>query len=214
MAATVGKSLHVRRLNWVQTTRDSVLGISFGLVVLMLAALICFTRPFMDAMGLNPDITAFLWSGMSTDELRQMVFFVAPDVGMSFTPDEADHLADVRSLLHSTLLAAGALGVLLLAGSMLRPNWRRISTIAFGFLAALAASGFTVWQLSGFKTVSHLFHNVFFSGGNWQFASHQLMMKLYPPVVMQTGMTLCFIMALLVTGTFALVMATAKKKAR
>jgi len=199
------KSLPVRRLLKATMLRDGVLGLTLGFIVLLTVALACFTPPVLAGMGVNTEILSFMWSNMTTDTLREKVCFIAPDVGLSFTPPEAAHLADVRNLLHSAAWACGGLTLLFIAGGLLRPNWQRITLAAFGAIALLAATVTGLWLGADFQAVSNIFHNAFFPSGNWQFAPHQLMITLYPPVVMQTGMQLWLGVSLLVSGVIALI---------
>jgi hypothetical protein len=204
MATTLSRQ-PVSRLCWANHARDGVLGVSFSLFILIAFALLCFTPPVLAGMGVNTDILAFLWSDMTIDALRAQVFFIAPDLGLSFTPQEAAHLADVRILLHQAGMLCGGLALIVLAGTMLRPNWARLSGYTFATLAVLAASLGMLWATQSFKAVSALFHGLLFQN-NWQFAPHQLMMQLYPPAVMQLGMMVCFAASLLVSGTLMVIL--------
>lgn len=202
---TLIKNMPVRTLWRAHALRDAALGLLLAFAVLFGFATLLFTAPALGAMGVDTTISRYFWSAMTEAELRDMVFWVTPELGLSFTPDEASHLADVKALLHAGVLAAGACLLTVMAGMLLRPNWRRITAIAFGAVGALTVVCLLVWALGGFKLLSDGFHTVLFPAGNWSFAPHQLMIQLYPPALMQLGMILWLGVSLLITGTLALI---------
>jgi integral membrane protein (TIGR01906 family) len=136
-------------------------------------------------LGVSPAQT-YNWSDTTIHQLiwGPGSFDVTGPEGLPlYTPAEADHLRDVQLMLRLVLALGSfaALGILL-AFARARDRsalWQAVSR--GGRWLTAAALIVAVAGLVAFRPAFHLFHEVFFSGGNYVFdASADRLVQLYP----------------------------------
>ncbi|RKW70639.1 DUF1461 domain-containing protein [Galactobacter caseinivorans] len=120
-----------------------------------------------------------------------------------FRDEEVGHMADVQALVHLAYLL-GVIAVVIIAISFLVLRSRYAGGIrrglfagawvTLGLFAALGAMAVLGWQ-----TFFTGFHELFFTGGNWEFFMDDTLIRLYPPQFwMDAALTLAGIVAVAV----------------
>lgn len=112
----------------------------------------------------------------------QALCFKAGSCPTFYTPDEAAHLRDARTLLWLGIALALVSVVLIGAALIHRPQdarrWKAVARGGAGL--AIGAVVIGVVGFFAFDTLFTLFHEVFFPQGNWEFPPDSNMIRLYP----------------------------------
>jgi hypothetical protein len=173
------------------------MGTAAALLALALLPLLTpfFMHPALDAAGSSawlqlPDAQVHQLSDRTVEEL---VFgpgrfaLSGPDGGAFFTPDEASHMRDARTLL-LLFLAVASIGAVFAVGNLALSRgsadgggraWPAIGRGGSGLAIGVLVLG--IVGFFAFEPAFELFHEVFFPGGNWAFdprTSH--LVQLYP----------------------------------
>lgn len=122
-----------------------------------------------------------------------------------FTPNEIDHLDDVRRLIYFSRITL-ILSLLLLAllwflhrrrhtTFKFLKHLKSMSLLSFWGSIIIVIFFFLFWE---FAFVS--FHQLFFPQGNWAFPADSLLINLYPNIFWQSAFGLYFLLVLLIAG--------------
>lgn len=133
-----------------------------------------------------------------TKQLMQY-FFGKAEVPAVFSPDEREHLADVKQLISYAYYVLEIL-IIIVAYCMLE-NWRKIIKWGSALLVLLLLLAF----LMPFDNFFTHFHEIFFPQGNWMFAADSTMIMFYPTAFFMNYGIAIAVHALIVAGTFIIV---------
>lgn len=126
--------------------------------------------------------------------------FAGPNGTAFYSPSEASHLRDARTLfLALEAVAIASLAVVVWAGAR-RSNWSAIASGAKGLIVGVVIVG--VVGFFAFEPAFELFHRIFFPGGNWAFDPlTSSMVRLYPYVFWQLAAASLGVLAILGAAT-------------
>jgi hypothetical protein len=108
--------------------------------------------------------------------------FLGPGTFSDYDVDEAAHMRDVRLVLYG-FLGIAAVSVTFIAWSFWRAprdpaTWRALSRGGAATIVLLIGLG--VFAALAFDAAFELFHRLLFPGGNFEFPSTSLLIRLYP----------------------------------
>jgi len=122
-----------------------------------------------------------------------------PDGSAAFDERELTHMDDVRSIFGALLRGQLVVLVALLVLALVLARTRLRATVPRGLLAgALATLAIAVlavpFILLGFDRFFTRFHEVFFEGGSWRFATTDTLIRIYPEQLWQDVSTIAAVL--------------------
>lgn len=212
-------------------TVGGLMALAIGLatmVILIMSAILVLMTPFymhgaLDRAGSAGylGVTATEAHAISDATIGELLVgpgtFIIPLPGGGtdfYDASEASHLRDARAVLYG-LLGLGAISAAVLAVGSVRSRrrprfWRAIAAGSGVLIVAFVIIG--ILFLVAFDAAFTLFHQIFFSGGNWSFDfGTQRMVQLYPIPFWQEVTT---VLGILIVITGSLVWWLARRRAR
>lgn len=165
-----------------------------------------YLKTITSAGGTTPASFPHLELARSSKTLATMksVFNGASDM-YCYSPNTVSHLDDCYKLMTmafpvAIIVAAIALVGLVFLGVTGRKRWVGGTLMAAGILIVVAFVGLGIWAIVDFAGLFNMFHQLFFSQGNWQFAYDSLLICALPtPFWMGMGV-ICLGVAIIISA--------------